>query len=134
MEDRRSYHQFPVQLDVKLKKLDGISDDINATVYDVSFRGHGIMASAELHPGVEISVELPDPPFYYPDEAVVRATVVSIEKDKVAGIFRLGVKFSDSGSELVQGLLNWVQMQTQTERRAQAAANRSSGQKKRLKF
>ena len=134
MEDRRSYQRFPVQLDVKLKKLDGISDDMNATVYDVSFSGLGVTASAELHPGTGVSVEWPNPPFYYPDEAVVKGTVVSIENDKEEGMFRIGVKFSDSESELVQGLLNWVQMQAQAERRSQAAANKYSDQRKRHRF
>ena len=135
MDDRRSYQRFPVHLDVKLKKFEGTSVEMDGEVIDVSFRGLGIIVSEELQPGTEVSVEWPDPPFYFAGDAVVRGTVVSIQRDKgESGPFRLGVKFSDPDSELAQCLLNWVQMEASMQKRAQSVANRFSSKQKRIKF
>ena len=135
MNDPRSYQRFPVQLDVKLRVPGDTSAEMDAIVCNVSFRGLGIIASAELQPGTEISVEWPNPPFYYPGKAAAMCTVVGIVKEKEEGIsFRLNVQFSDRDSELAQSLLHWVQMQVTAQRKAQASATRFSGQRKRIRF
>ena len=119
MEDRRSYLRYPAELDVKLKLLEGTSDDMDAAVVNVSFGGMGIIANEKLQPGTEVSVEWPNPPFYYSGDAVLRCTVVSIEKvDGEDGPFRISVKFSDKDSELVQRLLHWAQAQDSARKRS----------------
>jgi hypothetical protein len=137
MDDRRSYERFPVQLDVKLRKCEGTSAEMDGTIFDVSFRGLGITVSEELQlqPGTEVSVEWPSPPFYFDGDAVVRCTVVSIQRDKgECGPVRLGVQFSDPDSELAQRLINWVQMEASMQKRSQSVANRFSSKQKRIKF
>ena len=65
-----------------------------------------IIAKEKLQPGTDVSVEWLNAPFYYAGDAIVRGTVVSIDRvDGEDGSFRLSVKFSDKDSELVQSLL-----------------------------
>lgn len=135
MEERRSYQRFSVQLDVRLKKIDGSSASMDGTVFDVSFGGIGITVGEELQKDTEVSIEWPDPPFYCEGEAVVRCTVVSVTREEgESDTFRVGLMFSDPNSELAQRLLNWVQMQASRERRAQVTFNRSSSQQKNRRF
>ena len=133
--ERRAFQRYPVQFDVKLRKLDETSDEMNATVIDVSFGGLGIITGEELQSGTQISIEWIDPQFYYEGVAVAIGAIVDIVKPEGdAGMFRLGVKFSEEDSTLIQSLLNWIRIQASMQKRAQASAKRSSGQRKRIKF
>jgi c-di-GMP-binding flagellar brake protein YcgR len=133
--ERRSYERYPVQFDVTLRILDKISDEIDATVIDISFGGLGIIMSEELQPGTKISIEWINPQFYFDGEPVAVGAIVDIVKpDGEAGQFRLGVQFLDQDSSLIQSLLNWIRTQASIQIRAQATAKRSSGQQKRIKF
>jgi hypothetical protein len=133
--ERRAYQRYPVQFDVKLKKIDETSAEMNATVIDVSFGGLGIITGEELQAGTQISIEWIDPQFYYEGVAVAIGAIVDIVKPEGdGGTFRLGVKFTEQDSGLIQSLLNWIRMQAGIQKRAQAAVQRSSGQKKRMKF
>lgn len=135
MANQRAYERFPVQLDVKLRKLDGMSAKMDAIVTVVSFGGLGINAGEALEPGTEVSVEWTNPPFYSSGKTVAICTVVGTTmENEEDGSFRIGVKFSDQDAELVQSLLNWVQMQASAQRRAQFPANRFPSQRKRIKF
>ena len=118
MEDRRSWLRFTVQFSVKLRKLNGSSEEMEATVVDVSFRGIGIETNQELQPGTEISIEWPDPPFYFSGEAIANGTVVNVKNEKgKIGHFRLSVMFSDSESELAQSMVSWAQNQSRGQKR-----------------
>lgn len=133
--ERRAYQRYPVQLDVKLKKLDGSLDEIDAITVNVSFGGLGITVREELQSGTKISIEWPNPKFYYNGVAVVIGAIVDIVKpERERGLFKIGVKFVDHDSELIQSLLNWIQMQTSIQNRAKAVAKRSSRQQPRMKF
>ena len=135
MDEQRSYHRVPVEMDVKLKTLDAPSVEMEGLVSDVSFGGLGIIVSEELQTGSEVSIVWSDPPFYFEGEAAARGTITGIARNEGdGGSFRVGVKISDSSSELVQSLLNWVQMQAQVVKRAQAIGNRFSVQRKRIQF
>jgi hypothetical protein len=133
--ERRAYQRYPVQFDVKLKKLDETSAEMNATVIDASFGGLGIITSEELQSDTQIAIEWIDPQFYYEGAAVAIGAIVDIVKPEGdGGMFRLGVKFIDEDSDLIQSLLNWIRMQASMQQRAQAAAKRSSEQRKKIKF
>ena len=135
MDNRRAYQRFPVQLDIKLRKLDGSATDFDAIINSVSFGGLGIIVSTELQVGTKISVEWPNPPFYFSGKAVAMCMVVGIGREnKERGLFRLNAKFSAPDSELTNSLLNWVQMQAHAKVRAQSAANRFSSKRKCIKF
>jgi len=135
VDNRRAYQRFQVQLDVKLRKLDGSTADFDAIINSVSFGGFGGSVSTELQPGTEISIEWPNPPFYFSGKAVAMCTVVGIGREnKEGGSFRLNAKFSDPDSDLTKSLLNWVQMQAYGKKRAQSAANRFSSKRKYIKF
>ena len=135
MNNQRAYQRFPVQLDVKLRKLDGTSADMDAIVSVVSSGGLGINTGEALQPGTEVSVEWPNPPFYFSGKAVAICTVVNITREnEEGGSFRVGLKFSDQDAELVHSLLNWIQMKASAQRRAQSAAKRFPSQRKRIKF
>ncbi|KPK01612.1 MAG: hypothetical protein AMK71_04885 [Nitrospira bacterium SG8_35_4] len=133
--ERRSYERYPVQFDVKLRKLDGTSDEVDATVIDVSFGGLGIITSEELQSGTQMSIEWINPQFYFDGKPVATGAIVDIVKPEgEGGMFRLGVQFLDQDSSLIQSLLNWIRMQASKQMRAHAAAKRSPGQQKRIKF
>jgi hypothetical protein len=133
--ERRSYERYPVQLDVKLRKLDGTSDEFDATVIDVSFGGLGIITSEELQSGTQISIEWINPQFYFDGEPVAVGAIVDMVKPEgEVNLFRVGVQFLEQDSSLIQSLLNWIRMQASMQMRAQASAKRSSGQQKRIKF
>ena len=133
--EKRSYERYPVEFDVKLNKLDGTSARIDATIVDVSFGGLGIITSEELQSGTKISIEWENPPFYFDGDAVaVGATIDLVKPQGEGGPFRLSLKFLDQDSGLIQSLLNWIQMQANLQKRAQAAAKRSAGQQRRIKF
>ena len=133
--EKRSYERYPVQFDVKLKKLNETSAEIDATIVDVSFGGLGIITSEEVKSGTKISVEWENPPFHFDGDAVaVGATVDIVKPEGESGSFRLSLKFLDKDSGLIQSLLNWIQMQVSMQQRAQAAAKRSAGKQKRIRF
>ena len=133
--ERRSYERYPVQFDVKLKNIDGISPDMDATVIDVSFGGLGIITSQELQSGAQISIEWINPQFYFDGDPVAIGAIVDIVKPEgEGGLFRLGVQFLEQDSGLIQSLLNWIRMQASMQKRAQATAKRFSGQQKRIRF
>ena len=133
--EKRSYERYPVQFDVKLKKLNETSAKIDATIVDVSFGGLGIITSEEVKSGTKISVEWENPPFHFDGDAVaVGATVDIVKPEGESGSFRLSLKFLDQDSGLIQSLLNWIQMQVSMQQRTQAAAKRSAGKQKRLRF
>ncbi len=133
--ERRSYQRYPVLLDITLRMLDGSSDTINAKVVNVSFGGLGITMSNELQSGTQISIEWVNPQFYYEGKAVsVAAVVDTVKPEGEHGPFMIGVKFLDNDSKLIQSLLNWIQMQANIQKRAQATARRSGAQQKRMKF
>ena len=130
----RAYHRYPVQLKVKLRKLEETSIEIDATVVVVSFSGLGIIVGQELQSGSLISIECKNPPFYFEGEPVVRGTVVDVMKlEEGDGLFRLGVKFLDQDPSLIQSLLNWAIMRSRTQKRAQISGKPSERQK-RIRF
>jgi len=130
----RAYHRYPVQLKVKLRKLEETSIEIDATVIVVSFSGLGIIVGQELQSGSLISIECKNPPFYFEGEPVVRGTVVDVMKlEKGEGLFRLGVKFLDQDPGLIQSLLNWAIMRSKMQKRAQISGKPSDRQK-RIRF
>jgi hypothetical protein len=133
--ERRSYERYPVQFDVKLKYLDKISDELDATVIDVSFGGLGIIMSEELQSGTKISIEWINPQFYFDGEPVAIGAIVDVVKPEgEGGLFRLGVQFFEQESTLIQSLLNWIRTQASIQIRAKSSVKRSSGQQKRIKF
>jgi len=115
----RAYERYPVELEVKLRKLEGTSTEIDATVIVVSFSGLGIIVGQELQSGTLISIEWKNPPFYFNGEPVERGTIVSVVKEEEDGLFRLGVKFLDQDSGLIHSLLNWAIMKARRQKRAQ---------------
>ena len=134
-KERRSYERYPVQFDVKLRKLDGTSAEMDAKVIDVSFGGLGIITGEELPTGTQISIEWQNPQFYFDGEPVAIGAIVDIAKPEgEGGLFRLGVQFLDQDSSMIQSLLNWIRMQASMQKRAQASAKRFSGQQKRSRF
>lgn len=133
--ERRAYERYPVQLEVMLRNLDGTPGEMDATVIDVSFGGLGIITGAELQPGAHISIEWKNPQFYFDGEPVAIGAIVDIVKPEGAGgMYRLGVKFLEQDSGLIQSLLNWIRMQESVQKRAQVSVNRFSGQQKRIRF
>ena len=130
----RSYKRYPIQLEVKLRKLEETSTEIDATVIVVSFSGLGIIVGQELESGTLISIEWKNPPFYFHGEPVTRGTIVNVMNlEEEGGLFRLGVKFLDQDSSLIQSLLNWVNMRASMQKRAQIYGKPSERQK-RIKF
>jgi len=122
--DKRAYERYPVQLEVKLRKLEGT--EIDATVISVSFGGLGIIVGQELQSGTLISIEWKNPPFYFDEEPVTRGAIVDVVKlDEEGGLFRLCVKFLDQNSRLIQSLLNWVYMRSSMQKRTQLSGKRS---------
>jgi hypothetical protein len=132
---RRAYERYPVELEVTLRKLEGTSTEIDATVISVSIQGLGIIVGQELQSGTLISIEWKNPPFYFNGEPVTRGTIVNLMKlEEEQGLFRLGVRLSDQDSSLIQSLLNWVNMRASIEKRAQIHGKRSSERQKRIRF
>jgi len=132
---RRVYERYPVELEVKLRKLEGTSTEIDATVISVSSGGLGIIVGQDLQSGTQVSIEWKNPPFYFNGEPVERGTIVSVVKlEEEDGLFRLSVKFLDKDSNLIQSLLNWVNMRASMQKRAQLSGKRSSDRQKRIKF
>jgi len=130
--DKRAYERHPVQLEVKLRKLEGT--EIDATVISVSFGGLGILMGQELQSGTLISIEWKNPPFYFNGEPVVRGAIVDVTKlEDGSGLFRLSVKFLDQDSSLIQSLLNWVNMRSRMQKKAQISGKPSERQK-RIRF
>jgi hypothetical protein len=128
----RAYERYPVQLEVKLRKLEGT--EIDATVIVVSFSGLGIIVGQELQSGTLISIEWKNPPFYFNGEPVVRGTIANVTKlEDGSGLFRLGVKFLDQDSGLIQSLLNWAIMRARRQKRYQILGKPPERQK-RIKF
>jgi len=122
--EKRAYNRYPVELEVKLRKLEGI--EIDATVISVSSGGLGITVGQELQSGTLISIEWKNPPFYFNGEPVARGTIVSVMKlEEEGGLYRLCVKFVDQHSSLIQSLLNWVNMRASMQKRAQLSGKRS---------
>jgi hypothetical protein len=122
--ERRAYERYPVQFDVKLSRLDEISDEMDATVIDVSFGGLGIIMSEELQSGAKISIEWRNPQFYFDGEPVVIGAIVDIVKPEgEGGLFRLGVQCLDQDSTLILSLLNWIRTQVSIQIRTQATAS-----------
>jgi len=122
--DNRAYERYPVQLEVKLRKLEGT--EIDATVISVSFGGLGIIAGQELQSGTLISIEWKNPPFYFNGEPVMRGAIVDVIKsEEEDGLFRLCVKFLDQDLRFIQGLLNWVYMKSSMQKRTQLSGKRS---------
>jgi hypothetical protein len=135
MDEQRSYHRVPVEMHVKLTTLGDPTIEMEGIVSDVSFGGLSIIVSEELQPGSEVSIVWLDPPFYIEGEAAARGTISGIVMQQGEGVsFRLGVNLSDSASELVQSLLNWVKMQENVLRRTRAIGKRFSVQRKRIKY
>lgn len=133
--ERRSYERYPVEFDIKLRKLDGTSDDMDATVIDVSFGGLGIITNAALQSGTQISIEWLNPKFYFDGKPVAVGAIVDIVNPETEdGRFRLGVQFLEQNSALIQSLLNWIRMQASMQQRARASANQFPGRKKQIKF
>ena len=115
--EQRSYQRHPFQIDVKLRKLDGTSAEMDATVVDISFGGLGIITSEELQSGTKISIEWQNPQFYFDGEAVaVGATVDIVKAEGEGSLFRLGVQFLDQDPRLIQSLLNWIRMQASMQK------------------
>jgi len=130
----RAYERYPVELEVKLRKLEGTSTEIDATVILVSFCGLGIIVGQELHSGTLISIECKNPPFYFNGEPVVRGTIVNVMKlEDEDGLFRLGVKFLDQDSGLIQSLLNWAIMRARRQKRYEISCKPPERQK-RIRF
>ena len=133
--ERRSFGRYPIQLDIKLKIIDGTSAEMDAKVVDVSFDGLGIITGEKLPSGTQILIEWQNPKFHVHGEPVVTGAIVDIVKPEAeGGLFRLGVQFSDKDSRSIHNLLNWIRMQARLQKRAQASAKRSSRQKKRITF
>ncbi len=133
--ERRSFHRYPIQLDVKLKKPDGTTSVIDGKVVDVSSSGLGIIVSEKLQPGAEITIEWQNPPFYCDGEALAIGAIVNIVKpEEGSDQFKLGIEFSASDSELTQSLLNWIQMQASMKKRAESVRKQFTSQKRRIKF
>jgi hypothetical protein len=132
---RRAYERYPVELEVKLRKLEGTSTEIDATVTSVSYGGLGITAGQELQSGTQVSIEWKNPPFYFDGEPIERGTIVSVMKlEEEDGLFRLGVKFLNQDSSLIQSLLHWVNVRASMQKRAQISGKRSSEKQKRVRF
>lgn len=132
MKERRSHIRYPVNFTVKLLRAGVPSASSEGVLIDVSSGGVGINVHKELKKGTDVVIEWSDPPFYVEGDAIAKGRVISVEKDREG--YRLGIRFSDTDSEVTRNLLNWVHREVSRQKRAQSGVNRLSRHTQKVRF